>query len=227
MPIPPEIRPELNGWIQAANKTDVIVTRHVDLTDSLYVFCDSSSLAWVVKVYNSNFEMLVAKGGLIPHKATIPRGELLALYQATLIVEDLEPLMKKRLVNQVKLLTDSEANVHRLTNDKLCTTGVYERNRIKLIKDKLRKMNIQVVVQHIAGTLNLADYATRYLRFELARPTIDIQLLRKNIDNSPGITHDPNELQQDEVKYMTLRSNTRFAKSLMSSSPRFRRNSTL
>lgn len=221
-PVSSEIQKQVNEWIAAAKETNEveIIPRFVNC-EMLYCFADASFNAWAFEVRGSDFNLLLAKGGLVKQNFTIPRAELTALHNAMLELDklDLERLGVKKLV----VLTDNEPTVHRLRNDAIDKRlKIYERNRIKMVRNKLKSLikklgSGNAWIQHIDGSSNLADYATRPLPLHLERPKFDSEKLLSTIWSPTAYKFDgevkPDEREYmnnlDSLLYMTLRSTTR------------------
>ena len=231
-PVSLEIQKQLNEWIEAAKNTNEAenIPRFVNC-ETLYCFADASFNAWAFEVRGSDFNLLFAKGGLVKQNFTIPRAELTALHNAMLELDklDLERLGVKKIV----VLTDNEPTVHRLRNDAIDKRlKIYERNRIKMVRNKLKSLikklgSGSAWIQHIDGSLNLADYATRPLPLNLERPKFDSQRLLSTIWSPTAYKFD-GEVKSDEreymdnldsLLYMTLRSTTRANRLAVTSLP--------
>jgi hypothetical protein len=202
--------PRLKLWMEAARSVSLQFDRHVSITENIYLFCDSSSKAWVVEIYNEKFELVIAKGGLLPVGSTIPRGELLAIYQSILLLQKHFDILKSAGMRAVVCLTDNEPNVHRLRNLKLDRQlPIYERNRIQQIRQLVQRFDVPVRIQHIPGILNLADYATRFDDLTILRPVLDSIRLTAEITKSDAYYYKPEECTEESLYKMTLRSTTR------------------
>jgi len=208
-PVDNEFTPIIEDWMQAARNIQDTFPRHAKITEELFVFADSSNKAWVVEIYNTRWELIMAKGGLLPLGATIPRGELLALYQAVWLVQKHVDLFKANGMKQVVCLTDNEPNIHRLRNDKLDRhLPLYERNRVQQIRKLIYQADVPIRIQHIPGALNLADYATRFADLSAPRPAIDRDRLLTEVTQRVAYSY-PDTDHEERLFRVMLRSDTK------------------
>jgi hypothetical protein len=208
-PVEDKYKQALENWMQAARNASEHIPRYATITEKMFIFADSSSKAWVVEVYNQHFELIMAKGGLLPVTATIPRGELLAVYQAIWLLERHFESFKSKGMKQLTCFTDNEPNLHRLRNVNLDRhLPIYERNRVQQIRKLIKQFKFPVRIQHIPGVLNLADYATRFDDLSLKRPSLDVEAILKEINKHDAYFHP--EIDQDErLLRVMLRSDTK------------------
>ena len=232
MAVSRELRVKLNDWIGAVNHSNDVEQhpRYVNC-DTLYCFCDASFSAWSIQVHGSDFGFLCAKGGLIKNGFTIPKAELAAVHYAVVEIADW-PLVAM-CVNFIVFLTDNEATVHRLRNPKLDKSlKTYELNRVRAIRKTVADVRSKfpsiksIVIQHLSGSLNPADYATRPYPLVIERPIIDKARLKAEVQDLTVLRYDGvivdndrySDLEIDSLLYMTLRSVTRRARAMANSS---------
>ena len=225
LPVSRELRAKLNEWIRAVNLTNYAERekRYVNC-ETVYCFCDASFTAWCCQFHGSDFELLFAKGGLIQSGFTVPKAELTAVYCGLLQVMELP--LKQMGCKSVLILSDNEPTIHRLRNKSLDKTlKAYELNRVRktrqLVGEFRKKFGnaIQIVIRHIEGATNPADFATRPYPLLVQRPTIDHRKLRAAVTNTEAKFYSGEEPDQPEslngwdgLMYMTLRSATRRAR---------------
>ncbi len=215
-----ELRTRVNDWIEVVNETQDSEQhkRFVDCS-KLYCFCDASFTAWCCQIHGKELELFFAKGGLIKSGFTIPKAELTALHFGLLEIEKLP--LDQLGTKSVIFITDNEPTVHRLRNSKLDRTlKTYELNRVRSIRKTMVKLRqkyddkISLVIQHMDGKLNPADYATRPYPLLIERPVLDKQGIFKALNDpeTKRYTGLENDLPSDGMMFMTLRSATRRAR---------------
>jgi hypothetical protein len=196
----------LKQWINNMPITKVIVPRKIN-KEHLRIFTDASQECWVYEVRDSNFNLIFSRGGLTNPKWTIPRNELLALYEAVVYSKKLIEIFDPKIVT---FYTDSECNIHRLRgNTKLPRFELNRINSMLPVLDKLiRKYNCQII--HIPGELNPADYATRPHQAG-GRPDILIDVIHAyskypETTRFPSSREDLDTIQKDYIQLMKLRN---------------------
>ncbi len=205
-----DLQTKLNDWVQEANKIHPPVPRYVD-TSTLHIFCDASFQAWAVTAHGKDLELLCARGGLLNKGVTIPRAELLALFMATSLAEELIHGLTTK-PKQVIILTDNEPSIHRLRNPKLdAQQKVYELNRITKIRAIIRRIQAQhpdlsIDIRHIAGELNLADGPTRPATNNKHGEAIALDDVQQELTNTkPYMYNGEHKNEEFSLCYMKLR----------------------
>jgi hypothetical protein len=152
-----ELKESLEGWKENILKLKWSEPRRLDFS-KLYVFADSSSVAWAYTVHDANLKFVFARGGLTDPKMTIPHAELTSIFHA---VKDLSKWdMEKLDIQQITFVSDSSCTLQRLRRQSGDIKAT-ERNKISLIIQTLEKMPIPWSVRHIYGTHNFADIYSR------------------------------------------------------------------
>ena len=203
--VPYAVTSKVSEWVASANRTHINVPRHTDTT-TVNIFCDASATCWCYEVRDANMELVYSRGGLTQAKATIPRNELVALYEATVDVEKLRHLGKS---TKIYLFVDSECTVHRI-NCSSRKLAAFESRRVEKIRSVLEPLDAEVI--HLPGAINPADYPTRPLNQE-DRPPIDKDTLRAYQTDANatrarrpfGLGKEESEKEQDFLGLMVLR----------------------
>jgi transposase InsO family protein len=162
---------ETNKWITMANEIDMACPRLCN-TSEVNIFVDASQTCWVYEVRDENMKLILSKGGLTPARATIPRNELLALYEGVKAAVDIVRVLNPR---RVYIFSDSQCNVQRVMTHH--NIPLWESRRIEHIRKILAEITIPVDIIHIPGDINPADYATRPRSTE-RRPVVEVELLK-------------------------------------------------
>jgi len=187
--IDPQIIHKLNEWVTVLPSVKYLAPRCQNF-NILNVFVDASSTAWVFEIRDENFALIFTKGGLINERDTIPRGELIALYEA--IVGTLNLDLKELRTTSIRFFTDSECNVYRLRRQKI-KLPTFETNRVQRILMTLRDCPMKVKVIHIEGISNPADFCTRPSLHAITRPEVDMNILREICDDPENLYFDPQD----------------------------------
>jgi len=196
----------LNKWIDNTPTKPVTVPRQID-NEHLHVFADASQECWVYEVRDSNFNLIFSRGGLTNPKSTIPRNELIALYEAVI---SSQKFLKIFYPKSLTFYTDSECTIHRLRGK--TKLPKFEFNRIQamlpLLQELVQKYNCQII--HIPGELNPADYATRPHQAG-GRPDILIDVIHAyskypETTRFPSSREDLDTIQKDYIQLMKLRN---------------------
>ncbi|KAF4648659.1 hypothetical protein FOL47_002947, partial [Perkinsus chesapeaki] len=169
----PDDTKALYDWLSAVNDQQP-VSRFVDLTENLNVFCDASQLAFCVDMRGCgpSYVRLCGRYGLFPPAQrtghTIVQKELCSLHLALQLLAEVDLVLREHAPRPATytVYTDSEINLHRLRQDpaKDDKLGRYERRRLRLIRAEVARLTASgtpVTVRHISGSCNPSDACTR------------------------------------------------------------------
>jgi len=160
-----------NLYDACANKIEI--DRKVARSDSpvdVACFVDASKSAYGFVAYtiqNGKSNILFSKSKLAPHPPkSLPTLELLSSFLALKCVTNIitDPNFDKINVHNVYIYTDSQVALAWMLKGTAPRKNIFINNRlkdIKLIKEKLENLNIQIHFKFIIGSENTADLITR------------------------------------------------------------------